>query len=329
LFDFAKNFKNLFSKPWLHSDIATTDFAIRHFSTDPDPEDCQVAERSANSAREQFMPSPAIPPRRRLQIWDLRDRDDASAAKLDGADRGDGPANLEAKSGRDIDEELYATCLKALSEAPQALEIDGFCELPGGFDRSCRTKAIGPQTVDVVYQDSLDASDRRRCADDKLVNGTVHLDLEKVGKFHGVLTAETVEGFHVTVDPKFGGLLLTKLARYMAQELPAQREHRSGLGAMLPNERIVPRNRFCTYWDQNDCLQKGSLINISRLDAMIKAQSLPELGSMITFCGRRQRKAHVIRQLETGFSALFVDPLGDQEFSLDISLCDEFPGRAY
>jgi hypothetical protein len=275
------------------------------------------------------MPSPAISPRRRLQIWNLGDRGNASTSRLDGNARCDAPADAEVKGGPDIVDELYETCLKALSEAPQAIEIDGFCELPDGFDRSCRTKAIGPHTVDVIYQDSLDASDKRRCGDDKWVNGTVHLDLDQVGKFHGTLTAETVEGFHVTLDPKFGGLLLTKLARYMAQELPSQREHRSGLGAMLPNERIVPRNRFCTYRDQNDRLQKGSLINISRLDAMIKTQSLPELGSMIAFCGRRQRKAHVIRQLETGFSALFVDPLGDQEFSLNISLCDEFPGRAY
>jgi hypothetical protein len=274
------------------------------------------------------MPSPAIPSRRRLQIWNLGADAEAPTGRVERKVRRDARAKAEATSNDGIDDELYETYLKALSEAPQAIEIEGLCELPDGVDRSCRTKTIGPQTVDVVYQDAYDEPDKLRLKSDGFVNATVHLDLDQVGKFHGTLTAETVEGFHVTVDPKFAGLLLTKLARYMAQELPS-REHRSGLGSMLPNERIVPRNRFCTYRDQDGGLQKGSLINISRLDAMIKTQSLPELGSMITFCGRRERKAHVIRQLETGFSALFVDPLSDQEFTLDIFLCEEYPGQAY
>lgn len=273
------------------------------------------------------MPSPSAPPRRRLQIWNLG-KADVPDEERSGSDYSGATANTEG-SGGEVDDEYGETCLKALSEAPQAIEIDGLCELPGGFDRSCRTKRIGPQTVDVVYQDALSESATHRSCDDGFVNGTVHLDLDQVGRFHGTLTAETVEGFHVAVDPKFSGLLLTKLARYMSQGLPAQREHRSGLGAMLPNERIVPKSRFCTYRDQNGTFHKGSLINISRLDAMIKTQTLPELNTLITFCGRRQRKAHVIRRLETGFSALFVDPLGDQEFSPDILLSDEFLSNTY
>jgi hypothetical protein len=275
------------------------------------------------------MPSPSAPPRRRLQIWNLGTADAPDEGR-DGNQRSEAPENAELKGSRgEVYDEYAETCLKALSEAPQPLEIDGLCELPGGFDRSCRTKTIGPQTVDVVYQDALDEGAGSRSRDDSFVNGTVHLDLDHVGRFYGTLTAQTVEGFHVAVDPKFSGLLMTKLARYMAQELPAQREHRSGLGAMQPNERIVPKSRFCTYRDQNGTLHKGSLINVSRLDAMIKTQTLPELNTLITFCGRRQRKAHVIRRLETGFSALFVDPLNDQEFSPDILLSDEFLSNTY
>jgi hypothetical protein len=276
------------------------------------------------------MPVPSITSRRRLQIWNLNNGSSTSHNALGRSGDRDLQGRSEKKGGREeVNDELYETYLKALSEAPQTIEIGGFCELPDGLDRSCRTKTIGPQTVDVIYQDAPDESNKRHSKSDGYVNATVHLDLDQVGKFHGTLTAETVEGFHVAVDPKFAGLLLTKLARYMAQELPSRREHRGGPGAMLPNERIVPRNRFCTYRDQDGMLQKGSLINISRLDAMIKTQNLPEPGSMVTFCGRGQRKAHVIRQLETGFSALFVDPLSDREFSVDIFLCDEFPGSDY
>jgi hypothetical protein len=222
------------------------------------------------------------------------------------------------------EEELLEPYVKALREAPQAIQLDGLCELPNGLDRSCRTKSIGPQGIDIVYQDAMDANDKRQSPKGGFVSGTVQLDLDEVGKLHGVLTTQTAEGFQVAVDPKFSGLLLTKLARYMARGITGHHDHRGGQST---GERIVPANSFCTYRDRNGILNKGTLVNISRLDALVKTRSLPELNSLITFSGRRQRRAHVIRCLESGFAALFVDPLVEQEFSAEIVLADEFGGR--
>jgi hypothetical protein len=263
-------------------------------------------------------------------MWDLGQAN-PSISEADRHENGATSASVSAEPREDrednIDprEELSEGFAKSLSEAPQAVEIDGFCELPNGFDRSCRTRTIGPGAVDVVYQDSLDATDKRRAWDSRYLNETVHLDLDHVGRFHGVLTEHTSDGFHVSVDPKFGGLLLSKLARYMAYDMPVQQKFRGGVAAQLPNQRVVPKFSFCTYRDANGVLYKGSLVSLSPLDAIVKTRTLPEVNSLIVFCGRRQRKAHVIRRLESGFSALFVDPLGDQEFSADIRLTDEFP----
>lgn len=223
------------------------------------------------------------------------------------------------------EEELIEPYVKALREAPQAVELDGLCELPNGLNRSCRTKSIGPQSIDVVYRDAMDAGDKRHSPKGGLISGTVQLDLDQVGKFQGVLTTQTAEGFQVAVDPKFSGLLLAKLARYMARGITGHHDQRNGSRAA--GERIVPANSFCTYRDRNGILNKGTLVNISRLDALVKTRSLPELNSLITFSGRRQRRAHVIRCLESGFAALFVDPLVEQEFTADIVLADEFGGR--
>jgi hypothetical protein len=225
------------------------------------------------------------------------------------------------------EEELLEPYVKALREAPQAIELDGLCELPNGLDRSCRTKSIGPQAIDIVYQDAMDAGDKRQSPKAGFVSGTVQFDLDQVGKFQGVLTTQTPDGFQVAVDPKFSGLLLTKLARYMARGITGHHDHRAGQGNRSASERIVPANSFCTYRDRNGILNKGTLVNISRLDALVKTRSLPELNSLITFSGRRQRRAHVIRCLESGFAALFVDPLVEQEFSAEIVLADEFGGR--
>lgn len=265
--------------------------------------------------------------RRRLRMWDLGQTNLREPGDEQGEiGRFSASANAEPKADKfAVSDELSEACTKALNEGPQAVEIDGFCELPNGFDRSCRTKTIGPRAVDVIYQDRLDSTDEQRPWEGNLLNETVHLDLDHIGKFHGVLTAHSADGFHVAVDPKFSGLLLTKLARYMVHELPAQQSLRSGMAAQPPSQRIVPKCTFCTYRDPSGILYKGSLVSISPLDAMVKTLTLPEVNSMIIFCGRRQRKAHVIRRLELGFAALFVDPLGEQEFSADIRLTDEFP----
>lgn len=264
-------------------------------------------------------------------MWDLdqtnprkQDEDRHEIDRTAGLGPTEAQANIQANiiDPRDESRDGFA---KLLSEAPQAVEIDGFCELPNGFDRSCRTRTIGPQAVDVVYQDSLDVTDKRRSWDSRHLNETVHLDLDHVGRFHGVLTEHTTDGFRVAVDPKFGGLLLAKLARYMAYDMPAQQKFRSGGVAQLPNQRVVPKFSFCTYRDADNVLYKGSLVSLSPLDAIVKTRTLPEVNSLIVFCGRRQRKAHVIRRLESGFAALFVDPLGDQEFSAELRLTDEFP----
>ena len=218
--------------------------------------------------------------RRRLQIWTLNEPNLHAATEA--AHHGD---------GSQAEDDPCAPYVKILSEAPQPIELDGLCQLPNGFDRSCRTKAIGPQSVDVIYQDTYETADKRRYLDDSLVSGTVQLDLDQIGRFHGVLTAQRPDGFLMKVDSKFSGLLLTKLARYMARGLPAQQEHRTGLRERSPSERIVPKSSFCTYRDQHDVLYKAALINISRLDAVIKVPTLPELNSIVTFCGRRRRKA--------------------------------------
>ncbi len=273
------------------------------------------------------MQSSAGQARRRLQIWNLGEGQTGAAA--DPRDERGGHVASSAAPEVIVEETAedgYAACMRALSEAPQPIELDGLCQLPNGFDRSCRTTTIGPQSVDVVYRDALDKNDARGRLDDGLLHGTVHLDLDRVGLFHGALTAQSNEGFHVAVDPKFSGLLLTKLAHYMSRDLPPKQEHRGGESLPAPSERIVPTSAFCTYRDEHGVLYKASLINVSRIDAMVKTRTLPEINSLITFCGRRQRRAHVIRRFETAFAALFVDPLVEQEFSPDIRLTDEFPG---
>lgn len=268
------------------------------------------------------MESSAEQRRRRLKMWTIGEIN--PVAEKDGASHADQSSTFAAgdRSAGEI-ARVDAFSAKLLSDGAQEIELDGFCELPNGVDRSCRTMSIGPQAVDIVYQDILESGDKRATAQGNFLNETVHLDLDHVGKFHGIMTAHNADGFHVAVDPNFSGLLLTKLARYMAHAPQAQATPRR-TAASLPVKRIVPKNTFCTYRDQSGILHKGSIVSISPLDAMVKSRVLPDLNAMVTFCGSRPRKAHVIRRLDSGFGALFVDPLGDQEFSADLRLTDEF-----
>jgi len=204
---------------------------------------------------------------------------------------------------------------------PIDVELPGRCTMPNGRSTTCKTKKISSESVDLVY-DLQTAGYPIRYPEEIPAGSTIHLDLEQIGNFHGVLTSQNFEGFRVAVDVECKGMLISKLAQVAAAI-------RNTNFVEPPHEvkrnvvRIEPNVKSCNYTDNMGMMRKGKIINVSPLDALIKAAIIPPIGTHIVFGGPQARVAEVTRTFEIGFSVQFSAPIPEHEFSPNIKFLDE------
>lgn len=204
---------------------------------------------------------------------------------------------------------------------PIDIELPGRCTMPNGRSATCKTRKISSESVDLVY-DLQTAGYPIRYPEEIPAGSTVHLDLDQIGNFHGVVTSQTAEGFQLAVDVECKGMLISKLAQVAAairnttfEEVP--------LEVKRSVVRIEPTVRTCSYTDHMGAVRKGKIINVSPLDALIKAAIVPPIGTHIVFGGPQARVAEVTRTFEIGFAVQFAAPIPEEEFSPAIKFLDE------
>jgi hypothetical protein len=157
---------------------------------------------------------------------------------------------------------------------------------------------------------------------DELAEGSaVHLDLDQIGPFRGVVAAKKSEGFRIAVDDKCKPMLRNKLTR-MAAEHAVSVDDPSG-ASQSPITRMEPNIRSCSFIDHTGTLRTGTIVNVSRSDALIRARIIPPVGSRIVFRGSRRHSADVTQTFEMGFTVRFCSLLRPDEFSAAIKFSDE------
>lgn len=203
---------------------------------------------------------------------------------------------------------------------PIDIELAGRCTLPNGRSTTCKTTRISSESVDLVY-DLKTAGYPMRNRDELLAGSTVYLDLDQVGNFHGSVTAQNADGFQLAVGVDCKGVLIPKLAR-LAAAIARNLEEPAIIEKSII-VRIEPIIQGCSYRDESGVFRKGKIINISRLDALIKAPVIPAIASHIVFGGIETYTAEVTRTFEIGFAVQFRPPIPELQFSASIKLLDE------
>lgn len=204
---------------------------------------------------------------------------------------------------------------------PIDVELPGRCTMPNGRSTTCKTRKISSESVDLVY-DLQTAGYPIRYPEEIPAGSTIHLDLEQIGNFHGVVTSQSSEGFQLVVDVECKGMLITKLAQ-VAAAIRNTNFQEAPLEVKRNVVRIEPNVKSCSYTDHMGMMRKGKIINVSPLDALIKAAIIPPIGTHIVFGGPHARVAEVMRTFEIGFAVQFCAPIPEEEFSPNIKFLDE------
>jgi hypothetical protein len=277
-------------------------------------------------------------PSHRLQIWDLANHKLADPKKPVAParpEKPDRPTRFErlarpdllhndlSASGRPSASIEDAATLTSLYDhrLPIDVELPGRATMPNGRSTTCKTKKISSESVDLVYD--LQTTGYPLKAPEEIPAGsTVHLDLEQIGNFHGVVTSQNAEGFQLAVDVDCKGMLISKLAQVAAAIRNTTFEE-APLEAKRNVTRIEPTIKNCSYTDNMGMMRKGKIINISPYDALVKATVIPQISTFIIFGGPHARLAEVTRTFEIGFAVQFCAPIPDEDFSVAIKLLDE------
>ncbi len=282
-------------------------------------------------------------PSHRLQIWTLAKEKPAEQKKPATApatparqDKQERPARYERLGRSDL---LYndlsgpavrpvasledAAMLTSLYDhrLPIDVELPGRCTMPNGRSTTCKTRKISSDSVDLVY-DLQTAGYPIRYPEEIPPGSTVHLDLDQIGNFHGVVTSQSADGFQLAVDVDCKGMLITKLAQ-MANAIRNTTFEEAPLEARRNVARIEPNVKTCSYTDHMGQVRKGKIINVSPFDALIKAATVPPVATHIVFGGKPARVAEVTRTFEIGFAVQFSAPIPEEEFSPAITFLDE------
>ncbi|MHB8886756.1 MAG: hypothetical protein ACYC5H_17065 [Methylovirgula sp.] len=203
---------------------------------------------------------------------------------------------------------------------PIDIELPGRCLMPNGRSTTCKTRKISSESVELIY-DVQTAGYPIRPPEEIPAGSTIHLDLDQIGNVHGVLTAQNSEGFRLAVDVNCKGMLITKLAQ-MAAARRGGNYDMPGPAVPASVTRIEPNLKACSFTDNTGTLRKGKIINISQIDALIKAPIIPAVGTQIVFGGPQHYEAEVTRSFEIGFAVKFCAPIPAEEFSSAIKFLD-------
>jgi hypothetical protein len=246
-------------------------------------------------------------PIRRYQIWTL--------AKDEPYERRSTPRSFLV-SDEDDATSLYHYGL------PIEIQLPGLCILPNGRSTACKTKKISSETVSFIYDLGATGGARFRLPDDLRTGTVMHIDLERIGEFHGALSSQDNGGFQIAVDGEYKDILSKRLAVLATTLRNIGLD--DGTGTTKPSfARIEPDNKNCRFADAAGAIRKGWLINISPVDALVKAAIVPPVGATVTFGGPGRYVAEVTRVFEIGFAVKFLPPIPDAEFSPAIKLTDE------
>lgn len=276
-------------------------------------------------------------PTRRYQIWALAKQGRADPEKLEPAPaRRDYPERKKRHEGFGRPDLLYADLgnpARSLTEIDDAatslyhyglaieIELAGLCTLPNGRSTACKTRKISSESVDLIYDVGIGAY-RFKLPDEMPAGSPMHLDLDRIGKFRGALTAQNSEGFKIAVDGDCKDMLSNRLA-LLAEAIRSTSLDDASVAAKPSVTRLEPDSKSCRFTDHTGALRKGSVINVSQVDALIKASIVPPVAARIVFSGPRRYAAEVTRAFEIGFAVKFCDPIPTEEFSAAIKFLDE------
>ncbi len=277
-------------------------------------------------------------PNHRFNIWNLSDNGTIVPGEPDSRQRRDGHPSVRGRSkqvrgAKPVYDDLdgAASPLTTLSDLAMLeslyaygpaveIELRGKCTTQNGRSIGCKTTEVSKDAVRFAYDADSVGDPAKRC-DDLQAGTPMHVDLDQLGAFEGVLAAQYLEGFQIAVDHDCKSMLSTKLAGLAGargisfdQTAVPVREHIT---------RIEPDNKNCAFIDQKGVLRKGRLINVSQVDALITASILPPVAAHIVFNGPRRYLAEVTRTFEIGFAVRFCPPIPREEFSPAIKLSDK------
>ncbi len=200
-----------------------------------------------------------------------------------------------------------------------AVELRAKCATSNGRSIACKTKRLSKDAVHFAYDAEFVGNPAKRC-DDLHLGTPMHLDLDQIGAFEGVLATQNLEGFEVAVDHDCKSMLSTKLAALAGARGISFDE--TTLPVKERITRIEPDNKSCSFTDQTGTLRKGRLVNVSQVDALITTSALLPVATYIVFNGPRRYLAEVTRTFEIGFAVRFCPPIPREEFSPAIKLSD-------
>jgi hypothetical protein len=256
-------------------------------------------------------PFDTVPVRREPLAWEKkRYSEQFGESKRKGENTAAGSTKAEAGSGS-----LYHYGL------PIEIELPGLCSLPNGRTAACMTTKISSDAVTFVYDDATPGY-RFKLPQDLPVGTPMHLDLERIGEFHGALASQSVHGFKIAVAGDCKEILSNRLA-VLAAAIRNAGVDEAPIMSKTPVIRLEPDVKNCRFTDASGVPRKGWIINVSRRDALIKAPVVPPVNARIVFAGRGHYEAEVNRAFEIGFAVNFLEPIPESEFSAAIKFLDE------
>lgn len=225
----------------------------------------------------------------RYRIWDL--------AKKPGSD-----------TAREVDE---LAAMMALYDYRPLIDVElrGTFTKRNGTSARLKTKTISPDAVDLIYDGQNGDGGKR--PDGMPEGSVVHLDVDRIGAFRGVVASKESAGFQVAVDDKCRPVLRDRLARMAA-------EHAVSLDSPLTRSciaKIEPAIRTCSFIDHTGTLRQGTIVNVSKTDALIRARIVPPQGSRVIFRGSCRYAAEVTQAFEMGFAVRFCTLVRPEELS--------------
>lgn len=180
--------------------------------------------------------------------------------------------------------------------------------MPNGRSLICRTKTISPVAAHIAY--GTNAAPAAKQGDEMRAGSTVHLEIDRIGPFSGVVASENADGFWVAVDKGWTPTLRTKLA-------PIAVEHGIKLDGIPPvaaaSVTKIRPNTNCNFIDHTGTLRRGVIVKISAIDAQIDARIIPPVASRIVVLAPRRHAAEITSISETGFDVRFSNPIPQDE----------------
>ncbi len=197
------------------------------------------------------------------------------------------------------------------------VELRGTCSVNGNAAK-CKTTSISPEAVNLVYEAPPGAASGKG---EMKTGSSVQLDLEQIGNFRGVVASKKAEAVQVAVADSDKPMLRSKLSRMAAEH--AVNLHEGKRPASPKLTKIEPAIKACSFIDHTGTMRRGVIVNMSPVDALIKARIVPPVRSRIMFSGARKQPADVLKSFEMGFAARFCTVIPAEEFSADMKLTDD------